>query len=77
MESIRLTQATTAQYRSDCQADSIRARKERLAAEKLAKALELKHDTSMVGRFVFVPKQALTMKFTKAELNEMASIHEV
>lgn len=76
MESIRLTQATMAQYRADCQADSIRERKERLAAEKLAKALELKHDISMVGRFVFVPKQALTMKFTKAELNEMASIHE-
>lgn len=76
MEMIHLTQATMAQYRADCQADSIRARKEKLSLEKQRKATELKHDTSMVGRFVFVPKQALTMKFTKAELNEMASIHE-
>jgi hypothetical protein len=76
MESIRLTEATMAQYRKDCQADRYREKKAALAEQKLASALELKHDTSMVGRFVFVPKQALTMKFTKAELNEMASIHE-
>jgi hypothetical protein len=67
MKPILVTPETLAQYKADCKADRDRLK----AAIPAPLIFEFIHDTSMVGKVVYVPPSILGIRLTKDELEAL------